>query len=57
MEDKLKEARDIAFEVFKRDCWYKRIKKYNHRYISAYEDAQAKMIEWDYIKEDECYYS
>jgi len=52
-------ARELVFDVFSQACQvdFDREKNegiYDHMALSAYEDAQAALIEWGVIREDQC---
>ena len=59
MQAERDEARGMVFDVFTQACQvdYDRAKNegiYDHMALSAYEDAQAALIEWGVIREDQC---
>jgi len=59
LRDRLTEAQRMVFDVFSQACQvdFDREKQegtYDHMALSAYEDAQAALIEWGIIRPDQC---
>ena len=59
MQDERDEARAMVFDLFNQACqvdWdlVKNEGTYDHMALSAYEDAQAALIEWGVIRPDQC---
>jgi len=59
MQAERDETRELVFDVFSQACQvdFDREKQegtYDHMALSAYEDAQAALIEWGTIRADQC---
>lgn len=55
----LKDARDLVMTVFNQACQYSWNKEkdwaeFDHLCISAYQEAQDKLLEWGMIKPEQC---
>lgn len=58
-DEQLSEEQELILSLFEQACGKtdeNGVQRYNHSFISAYEQAQSYLVKWEIISEKDCEY-